>query len=150
MNETPPDTKPAKVKPVTRPMRRVADRCKPKDDSKSRLDSGRKTPERDTQIKVVNWFKEVHPTWVVFSVPNEATFIDFAYFSPMGILPGVPDLVCLTTFGVVLIELKADGGCLTMKQTALHAKIRALNIPVFVCHSLSQVKAVFVKLAAKT
>jgi len=109
----------------------------------SKKKTKRGQPERLLQIEVVNWFREMHPDWVVFSVPNEACYDRKEHFKPMGLLSGCPDMTVISPDGVVFLELKSQTGRCSTEQKAVHAKLLALGAEIHVVRSLAAVKSIF-------
>lgn len=80
-----------------------------------------------TQQECVAWFKQEHPDWILFSVPNEACYRNKPFFAATGLLDGVSDLIAVTNSNVIFIELKSSKGRQTPAQKAFQEKIESLG-----------------------
>lgn len=63
-------------------------------------------------------------------------------FAAMGLKAGAPDLMFVWRGRALFIELKAEGGTLSLVQRQMHAKLRLAGSIVEVCYSLDEVVAV--------
>ncbi len=100
-------------------------------------------PEQRLQIELVNTLRAVAPAleFMCFHVPNGGyrTPREAVIFKTLGVLPGIPDLVCLWSVGQVgFIELKAHNGALTNIQNRTHAFLRGMGFQVAVVRSVEQ------------
>lgn len=109
-------------------------------------------PERDVQQAVVHYLRRVLPPGsIVASIKNEEkprsldpkqrmAFVQKRKAS--GLVPGVPDLMCLIPPGrIVFIEMKAPGtGHLSPAQRDLHPRIRSIGFPVGVATSIDDAR----------
>jgi len=103
-------------------------------------------PEQALQIELVNTLRAVAPPleFMCFHVPNGGyrTPREAAIFKALGVMPGIPDIVCLWSIGRVgFIELKAHNGALTNIQSRTHAFLRGMGFPVAVVRSLDDALA---------
>jgi hypothetical protein len=100
-------------------------------------------PEQRLQIELVNTLRAIAPPleFMCFHVPNGGyrTPREAAIFKALGVIPGIPDLVCLWSAGRVgFIELKAHNGALTNIQGRTHAFLRGMGFQVAVVRSVEQ------------
>jgi hypothetical protein len=56
-----------------------------------------------------------------------------------GLKTGMPDILVFAPKKVIGIELKTGRGTLTSAQRSMHAKLYAIGVRVYVCHSVSEV-----------
>lgn len=80
------------------------------------------------------------PTKVVwFSVPNMSLSRSHGgRLKGMGMTPGAPDLVILTSEGTFLLELKVRGGVISDNQVAFAARCDEAGIPYVVCWGIDE------------
>lgn len=101
-----------------------------------------KLKERDIQHQCVEWFRDEHPGWIIFSCPNEAARTRFSVYEYSGALKGAPDIIVAMPCGVVFIEFKARYGKQSPEQVAFEAAAVKLGVGYHVCRSLDEFKAV--------
>lgn len=94
------------------------------------------------QKSVVTWFRKNYPDYVIFSVPNEATYHSTAKFKALGMLSGASDLVMILPNVVLFLECKSAQGKLRKEQKEFRDKCKALNHNYFVIKDLQDVKAI--------
>ena len=73
------------------------------------------------------WFRQEHPDWILFSVPNEACYRNKPFFSAIGMTDGVSDLIAVTNSNVFFIELKSSKGRQTPAQKEFQQKVESLG-----------------------
>ena len=79
------------------------------------------------QKDAVTWFKYQYPHYVIFSVPNEATYRNKTYFSGLGVMTGVSDVIVLLPNKPLFIEFKSKTGRQSVEQKAFQQKIEGLG-----------------------
>lgn len=97
-------------------------------------------PEFLIQKEIVDWTKENHKDWVIFSVPNEATFRRKNYYHAIGMLSGVSDLVVITPKDIFFIECKAPRGKQRIEQRQFEENVMRLGYTYAIVHSLDEYK----------
>ena len=101
-------------------------------------------PEQILQTQIVNALRLSAPDVLAFHVPNGGyrTPREAAVFKAMGVVPGIPDLICLWPIGRVgFLELKAHKGALTDLQRAMIDRLSGMGFPVAVVRSLDDALA---------
>lgn len=92
------------------------------------------------QCQCVEWFKREFPSFVIYSVPNEACRTKFQHFKQSGALAGVSDLVIVTDRVVLFIEMKSENGRQRTEQKAFQEKIESLGYKYFLCRTFDDFK----------
>jgi hypothetical protein len=100
------------------------------------------SPEHDIQKSCVEWFRTTYPDWLIFSVPNEATFKSKHKYKESGVLSGITDLVLVTDLETVYIEMKSATGRCSKVQKEVQEKLKTLGHKVYVCRSLEAFKVI--------
>lgn len=96
--------------------------------------------ECDIQKQIVDYIREKHGNWLIFSVPNEATFRRSTYFKSIGALPGAPDLILLMDNGeTLLIEVKNEKGRQRPEQRVFELKASVLGHKYVIVRNLHEV-----------
>ena len=87
--------------------------------------------EHRTQVNLINWFRDEHPTLALnfFSIPNggKRTKVTALLLKQEGMLAGVPDLflaVPNTKYHGFFIELKTLAGVTSKAQDAVHCALK--------------------------
>ena len=99
--------------------------------------------EYDIQCECIEWVRHAHPGYIVFSVPNEAAGTRANKYKRTGMLPGVSDLIAITPYGIMFIEMKNAVGRQSKPQRTFQALVEALGYPYYLCRSLEEFKSVF-------
>ena len=97
------------------------------------------------QKDIVLWTKAHHKDWVIFSCPNEATFRAKQYFSELGTLRGVSDLIVINADGIYFVECKAPKGRQSIEQRQFEADVQRFGYEYHIVHSLEEYKSRFNK-----
>lgn len=97
-------------------------------------------PEFLIQKEIVDWTKENHSDWVLFSVPNESTYRRKNYFKALGMLSGVSDLVVITPKNIFFIECKAPKGKQRIEQRQFESDVMKFGYTYAIVHSLDEYK----------
>lgn len=107
----------------------------------------RRTPklhEHNIQVACVNWFKATYDRkgYVIFAVPNAAQRSRHLgrMMKDEGLLPGSPDLVIVTPYGVLFVELKTKTGRLQDTQKLFRDKVEKMGYRYIVCRSCPEFK----------
>lgn len=79
------------------------------------------------QEACVKYMRLKYPKYLCFSVPNEAAWKNKNYFSNLGMMPGVSDLIVVLPGKVLFIELKSKIGRQSVEQKAFMEKVEALG-----------------------
>lgn len=79
------------------------------------------------QEAAVKYMKLKYPNYLCFSVPNEAAWKNKNYFSNLGMMPGVSDLIVVLPGKVLFIEFKSKIGRQSVEQKAFMEKVEALG-----------------------
>lgn len=79
---------------------------------------------------------------LIFHVPNGGTRnkAEAAKLKALGVIPGIPDIICLYNNKPIAIEFKTSSGKLSKPQNTIHQIWRNNNIPIFICRSFQQWK----------
>lgn len=93
-------------------------------------------PEYILQCKCVAWFKRTFPSYIIFSVPNEATHRQSTFYAKSGVLKGVSDLIVILPNKVLFIEMKSEKGFQRPEQKFFQSKIESLQQSYFLCRTL--------------
>ena len=75
--------------------------------------------EHNLQVITINKIKELHPNWIVFSVPNggKRNKFEMLKLKAEGLTKGVSDLIVIAEFPkIYFIEMKASGGKVSEAQ----------------------------------
>lgn len=83
--------------------------------------------EAELQKRCVEWLRATFPEWLVFSVPNEATYKRAQYFKSLGMLSGVSDLIVVSPKNVTFVEFKSEKGRMTNTQKNFKWKVEHLG-----------------------
>lgn len=98
------------------------------------------------QYECFNWYYNSFPDkrGLLFSIPNGGTrnIKEAMKLKATGTTPGVTDLMLLQNSRAYGIELKNEKGVLSDAQKKIHAKWNAEGVPVYICRSLEQFKAI--------
>lgn len=98
--------------------------------------------ESELQAGIVKWFREKYPDYLLFSVPNEATYTKAFYYRYLGCLSGAPDLIMVLPEKVIFLELKSAIGYLSANQVTFMTKAEALGMQYYVIRDLADLKTV--------
>lgn len=99
--------------------------------------------EYDIQCECIEWVRHTHPGYIVFSVPNESAGQRASKYKRSGMLPGVSDLIAVTPYGIMFIEMKNAVGRQSKPQRTFQAKVEELGYKYYLCRSLEEFKSVF-------
>lgn len=106
----------------------------------------RSTAERRFTIVVADYFRRVLPDevlWSHFPAGENREPQTGALLKRMGLKPGWPDFILVLSGGIAaFIELKADGGRLSLDQRAHELASQKLGAKWAECHTLAEVEAV--------
>ena len=83
--------------------------------------------EYSLQQACVKWFRLQYPNYLCFSCPNEACYKNTTYFTNIGLLRGVADLICVLPNKVLFIELKSKTGRQSIEQKQFMEKVEGLG-----------------------
>lgn len=100
----------------------------------------KKGEEYYVQALSVNWFRQKYPDYIIFSVPNEATWRSKNYFSNLGTLGGVSDTIVVLPNQPLFIEFKAIKGRQTSDQKDFQKKVESLGYKYYICRSTDEFK----------
>lgn len=95
------------------------------------------------QFSCVEWFKNNYclkhhkPRYDIFSVPNEATWLN-NNFKALGVRKGVSDLVVVLSGKVLFIEMKDGSNTQSKEQIDFEELVTKLNHQYHVIYSLEQ------------
>ncbi len=101
-------------------------------------------PEQALQIQIVNTLRVCAPDVLVFHVPNggKRNVREAKRFKEMGVVAGIPDLICLWAFkNIGFIEVKAGRGTTTDRQAEIHDRLDDMHFHVAVAWSVSDALA---------
>ena len=101
--------------------------------------------EYDIQCECVEWLKHNHPGYIVFSVPNEATAKRASKYKRSGMLPGVSDLIAITPYGIMFIEMKNAVGRQSKAQRTFQRRLEEFGYEYYLCRSLEEFKEIIEK-----
>ena len=86
-----------------------------------------KGEEYELQSACVKWFRLQYPDYLLFSVPTEATYRNKNYFSMLGSLAGVSDLICIIPNHIMFIEMKSKTGRQSLEQKQFQQRVTSLG-----------------------
>jgi len=98
--------------------------------------------ESKLQQECVEWFKNTYclkhhnPQKIIFHVANEGQ----QKLIPIGLLPGVSDLIIVDVNRVIFVELKTETGIQSDKQKLFQNKVEALGHEYWLIRSLDDLK----------
>lgn len=92
--------------------------------------------EYNTQQACVKYFRLKYPGYLIYSCPNEATYKNRGYFSPIGMLPGVADLTVVIPNKVIFFELKSKTGRQSVEQIEFMKKVEKLGFDYHIIRSV--------------
>ena len=96
------------------------------------------------QYECYSWATKAHPELLgyLFHVPNGGSRNkqEASKLASIGVIPGIPDLLCVWKGRITGIEMKTEKGTVKDSQKLIHAKWRAHGIEVVVCRSLEHFK----------
>lgn len=98
-----------------------------------------KPTERQLHVSIVAALRLKFPKAIVAHVPNEGerTPAQLGALIKMGLVPGMPDLVCILPGGrVCWLEVKTDTGRLSAAQVEIHYRLVGLGHAVHVVRSI--------------
>lgn len=98
--------------------------------------------EAEFQKSLVKWFRKNYPDYLLFSVPNEASYPYSNKFKALGLLDGAPDLVMVLPRNIIFLECKRADGKQKPEQIAFQNKCNQLNHEYFVVRDLQDVRAI--------
>ena len=98
--------------------------------------------EFELQKRIVAWFRERYPKYLLFSVPNEATHKQANKFKSSGLLPGAPDLVLILPEKVIFLELKVGTNTQSGEQRWFEIKAQQLSQQYYLIRDLEDFKTV--------
>ena len=102
--------------------------------------------EERIQYECYKWATDTYPQLLgyLFHVSNGGyrNKQEAAKFASIGVIGGIPDLLCVWKGKLVGIEMKTEKGVLSKSQELIHAKWRAQGIEVVICRTLEQFKEV--------
>lgn len=87
----------------------------------------KKGEEYEIQEAAVKYMRLKHPDCLCFSVPNESCWKNKNYFSALGMLPGVSDLIVILPNKVLFIEFKSKIGRQSVEQINFMQKVESLG-----------------------
>lgn len=97
-------------------------------------------PEDAIQRAIIaQWRARPVPGSIVAHIPNgeRRDAVTGARLKALGVLPGMPDLLCGSlASGVFFLELKRRGGKLSPAQRRAHDMLRGIGVEVYVCDTL--------------
>lgn len=97
--------------------------------------------EYETQQGCVKWFRLQYPQYLLFGVPNEATFRNRPYFANIGTLTGVSDLICVLPNKIMFIEMKSKTGRQSVEQKNFQHHIEELGFNYHIIRSFDEFKS---------
>jgi hypothetical protein len=77
-----------------------------------------------------------YPNYLCFSVPNEAAYRNKQYFSNLGMMPGVSDLIIVLPSKILFVELKSKVGRQSVEQKGFMEKVEALGFDYHLIRNL--------------
>ena len=92
--------------------------------------------EHTEQVNVVNWARKQRI--FILSVPNgfKSSAKACVMMKQEGLLSGVPDLIaCFPNGKAVFLEMKIQGGVVSIEQKKVHKQLQELGFDVYVCWS---------------
>lgn len=92
--------------------------------------------EHTEQVNLVNWARK--QGIFIFSVPNgfKSSAKACVMMKQEGLLSGVPDLIaCFPNGKAVFLEMKVQGGVVSIEQKKVHKQLQELGFDVYVCWS---------------
>lgn len=98
--------------------------------------------EATFQKSLVKWFRENYPDYIIFSVPNEATYPYSNRYKATGLLIGAPDLVMVLPRHIIFIECKRADGKQKDEQIAFQRKCNQLNHEYYIVRDIQDVRAI--------
>ena len=88
------------------------------------------------QQDAVRWFRLQYPNYVIFSVPNEATYKNKLYFNGLGTLTGVSDTVVLLPNKVLFVEFKAGKNSQSLEQKLFQQQVESLGLTYYLVYTV--------------
>lgn len=98
--------------------------------------------EYELQKRIVTWFRERYPNYIIFSVPNEATYNKGNRFKSSGMLKGAPDLILVLPEKVIFLELKVETNIQSGDQRLFEIKAQQLKQQYYVIRDLEDFKKI--------
>lgn len=99
-------------------------------------------PEAQVQAMVTEWFRLLYPQYLLFSIPNEATFRKAQYFKSLGMLSGVSDMILVLKDKVFFLEFKDIHGRQSDTQKQFQVKVELLGFEYHIIRDLQDVKQI--------
>lgn len=99
-------------------------------------------PEYDLQRAVIRWFRTNYPSYLIFSVPNEATYKNSPHYKSLGVLKGAPDLVMVLPNVTIYLELKSPQGKLSEDQKNFQRVTKSLNQYYYIIRDLDDLRMI--------
>lgn len=96
----------------------------------------KKGEEYETQEAAVKYMRLKYPDYLCFSVPNESCWRNKNYFSALGMMPGVSDLIVVLPGKILFVEFKSKIGRQSVEQKAFMQKVEALGFNYHLVRSL--------------
>lgn len=97
-----------------------------------------KGEEYNIQANCVKWFRLAYPDYLLFSCPMEATYRNKNYFSMLGSLAGVSDLICVLPNHILFIEMKSKTGRQSLEQKQFQQKVESLGFDYYLIRSFDE------------
>lgn len=94
--------------------------------------------EYSLQQGCVKWFRLQYPHYLCFSCPNEATYRNRGYFSGLGLLTGVSDLIVVLPNHILFIEMKSKTGRQSIDQKQFQKKVESLGFEYYIVRSFDK------------
>lgn len=108
-----------------------------------------KRSEDSIQAECYLWFNNMFCTerqgdsrYIIFSVPNGGTRngLEAKRLKNTGVLSGVSDLIIVTPYKTIFVEMKAEKGVLSGNQMLFRDRAKRLHHDYHVCYSVDEFK----------
>jgi len=106
--------------------------------------------ESKIQQNIIMWYKNNfclnhhNPQNIIFSVPNESkSKRETLQKMAIGMMPGVSDLIVITSNNVLFIEVKTPSGTQSKNQKRFQSLVENLGYNYYLVRSLEQFKTIF-------
>lgn len=97
--------------------------------------------EYQIQQGCVKWFRLQYPHYLCFSCPMEATYRNKTYFSNIGAMAGVSDLIVVLPNQVLFIEMKSKTGRQSVEQKTFQQHVEQLGFEYWIIRSFDEFKS---------
>ena len=106
--------------------------------------------EDNLQINCVAWFRMQYPKYIIHHSPNggkrqikvnkygQRYCPEGTRFKKMGTIAGFPDLLIITPFKIIFIELKSKTGSRSPSQKEIHEELKSNGQKIFMAKSLEE------------